>query len=466
MESTKQSRRPLRGILATLTTLAVILGQARPSDAESGALTQLPAPDACILEEGDGVCADGVGLYGAADPAVSPDGKNVYVPGMASNAITVFSRDRVTGALTQLPAPDGCLAVAGDGVTCTSAVGLHGASSAVVSRDGKHVYVGASPGGIGVFARDRSTGKLMQLPGPDGCLLPAGGGTTGCADIAGPIWPGSLVLSGDGKHLYAASLNGDAVAVFARDRTTGALTQLPPPAGCVAENGDGVTCTDAIGLDGPDRMTLGKSGKELYVASYHGDSVAIFARDRTTGALTQFPAPNGCLAENGDGVTCTDAVGLDGPRAVAISSNGRQAYVASQQSHAIAIFARDPSTGMLTQYPAPAGCLQSNGDGIACSAAVSMNGPTSIKLTKNGRHAYVAAVNSHAVVALARDKKTGALTQLAVPDGCVSGTGDGTPCKPGLAVGSVFWLAMPDNGKHVYATSYGDSSVAVFAVEK
>src|SRR5262249_13415439 len=158
--------------------------------------------------------------------------------------------------------------------------------------------------GIAVFARDRSTGRLTQLE------------TAGIVGLSGPT---SLVASPDGSSLYAAALNADAIAVFAVDKTTGALTQLPAPAGCIAESGDGMQCTDVMAIEGPRGMAVSRDGKQLYVTGSDGDTLAVFARDRTTGALSQLPAPAGCFAENGDGVTCTDAVGLDGARGVAIS---------------------------------------------------------------------------------------------------------------------------------------------------
>lgn len=459
MESTLKLRR-------ALTSLAVLgaLAHPLPVAAQSGALTQLPRPAACTQENGDGIdCADGVGLDGALDVAISPDGRNVYVPALWSGALTVFSRNVATGTLTQLAEPDGCFAATGDGVACTPAPGVASAASAVVSPDGKYVYVGGMSG-LAVFARNTSTGRLTQLPGADGCLLRFGGGPTGCTDIAGPVDPQSLLVSPDGKHLYAAGLNGDAVAIFARDRTTGVLTQLPAPAGCLAEDGDGVTCTDAVGLDGAAGIAVSRNGKQVYVASLDSSAIAVFARDRTTGALTQFPAPAGCLAENGDGVTCTAALGLDGARDVAISRTGRQVYVASGNGDAIAIFARNAATGVLTQLPAPDGCLAATGDGIACTH-VSMNGPAAIALTNNGRHAYVAAVSS-GVHVFARDKKTGALSPLPAPLGCVSSIGDGVTCTPAIGLSGPFAVAMPASGKHVYVAAFSGDAVAAFAREK
>lgn len=462
MESTKQSRR--KTVLTAVSALGLLLSQPLPGAAQSGAVTQLPRPLGCTAEDGDGInCADGVGLEGASDVAISPDGRSIYVPGFHSDSLAVFSRNVATGALTQLPGPDGCFANGGDGVTCTPAPGLLGATSVAVSPDGKHVYAG-SLSGLAVFARDTTTGQLTQLPGPDGCLLQFGGAVTGCTDIVGPIDPAQVVVSRDGKHVYVSGFNGDAIAIFSRNRTTGVLTQLPAPAGCLAENGDGVACTDAVGLDGPDGIALSRNGKQVYVAAGDSKTIAVFARDRTTGALTQFPAPNGCLAEDGDGVTCTAAVGLDGARGIAISRTGRQLYVASGVGDAIAIFARNAATGVLTQLPAPHGCLAAFGDGVTCTQVL-MNGPTSIALTENGRHAYVTAVSS-SVVAFARDKKTGALSQLPAPAGCVSVFGDGVSCTNAVGMSGPMAIAMPTSGKHVYVAAYSGNGVTAFLREK
>src|SRR5690606_18366225 len=106
--------------------LGLGLGAAGVASAQpAGSLAQLPRPDACTQLGGDGInCRDGVGLDGADDVAVSPDGKSVYVVGFLDRAIAVFSRNKSTGALTQLPAPNGCVADVGDGVTCQDGLGL------------------------------------------------------------------------------------------------------------------------------------------------------------------------------------------------------------------------------------------------------------------------------------------------------------------------------------------------------
>jgi len=453
------------GAAAALLTL--LLASPGAALAQPGSLQQLFRPDACIADAGDGInCADGVGLNGANDVALSPDGKNLYVPSLYGNTVAVLARDPETGVVSQLPAPAGCIANSGDGVTCTDALGLNGPSAATVSPDGAHVYVASAfSQSVTIFARDPDTGALTQLPEPAGCIAQDGGGPSGCTDAVGPIAPTSVLVSRDGRHVYTAALNGNAIGVFARDPETGALAQLPAPDGCIAENGDGVTCTDGVALDAPRGLALSREGKHLYVASRDSNALAAFRRNKQTGALTQRAAPNGCYAADGDGVTCTAAVGLVGASAIAIPKNGRNLYAASLTGDTIAVFARNRQNGLLTQLPAPDGCLANVGDGITCTDVVGLNGPVDLELTKRGESLYVASLSSDAVTAFQRSKMTGVLTQLVFPNGCYSLTGDNVLCRPALAVDGASGVAVTKNGRFVYASSSNSDGVAVFERE-
>ena len=92
------------------------------------------------------------GLAGSVGVATSPDGRNVYATGYSDDAIAVFERDAVTGALDFLD-------VLVDGVDGVD--GLNGASGVALSPDGRHLYVASqSENGVGVFTRDAETGIL------------------------------------------------------------------------------------------------------------------------------------------------------------------------------------------------------------------------------------------------------------------------------------------------------------------
>ena len=272
-----------------------------------------------------------------------------------------------------------------------------------------------------------------------------------------------MLVSPDGKFVYTLALNGNAIGVYQRNKATGKLTQLPAPEGCLSMTGDGVTCKSALALDAPRGLSISKNGKHLYVASGDSDAIALFKRNQTTGVLTQPAAPDGCVANNGDGVTCTAAIGLDGPTAVMVGKNGKHVYVTSQASDALTIFTRNSATGALTQLPGPAGCHDEVGDGVTCTDAVALDGPRGLAQSNNGRHIYVATISSGGVAAFRRNKTTGELEQLYYPNACTTATGDNVICRPGLALSNARAVAVTKNGKHLYLASYGDDAVAAFA---
>ena len=413
-------------------------------------------------------CRDGDGLDFASGVAVSRDGKHVYVASGFSDAVTAFSRARTTGALTQLAGTDGCIKESGDGVDCADGKALDGANSVVLSPDGRHVYVTSSilgSGGVAAFTRNRTTGALTQLAGTDGCVSETGSFFT-CANGVAVNNACSLAVSPDGKHVYVTTCMSDAIAIFARNRTTGALAQLAGPDGCVRESGDGVECADGKGLDGATAVALSPDGRHVYVASFFGDAIAVFARNRRTGALAQLAGPDGCIKESGDGVECADGRGLDGAAGVAVSPDGRYVYVASTASHAVAVFARNRTTGALTQLAGTDGCVKESGDGIECADGKGLTGARGVAVSADGRHLYVASRDGDAVAIFSRNRRTGALAQLVDLEGCVSETGSGGECAVGSALDGARFVALSRDGKHVYVTSDGSDAVAVFARQR
>jgi 6-phosphogluconolactonase (cycloisomerase 2 family) len=92
------------------------------------------------------------------------------------------------------------------------------------------------------------------------------------------------------------------------------------------------------------------------VAAQNNNAVVSFARETTTGALTQLPGAGGLhRGEQGTGVTCASGRGLKGPIRVAVSPDGQHVYVASKDSNAVVSLARNVTTGALTQLPGLAG---------------------------------------------------------------------------------------------------------------
>jgi len=254
-----------------------------------------------VLEAGK----DGVeGLFEAYSPTVSPDGANVYVTGWSGDSLAVFARDTQSGRLTFVE-------VHRNGVNGVDSLGTP--SALAVSRDGAHVYVASyGSSAITAFARDAGTGQLTfvqaqrnGLPGPDPRLL-------------------GLAVSPDGAHVYASGLGQENdVAVFKRDAGSGMLTPVE---------------VVSTGLAPTYALALSPDGAHVYAAGYTANAVTAFQRNPATGGLTR-------LASWRDGV---DGVqGLEGADSIALSADGASVYVTGYYGHSVAVFARDASTGLL-----------------------------------------------------------------------------------------------------------------------
>jgi hypothetical protein len=73
---------------------------------------------------------------------------------------------------------------------------------------------------------------------------------------------------------------------------------------------------------------------------------------------------------------------------------------------------------------------------------------------------YVAAAANDAIAIFSRDR-AGRLRQLAGRAGCVSEDGD-EGCRQATGLDGVSAVAVPKDGRHVYAPSYFSSAVAMF----
>jgi len=348
----------------------------------SGRLRQLPRRRGCIDRSGRQGCTDGRALGGAYAVALSPDGRHAYIPGQEDNAVAVLARHRRSGALRQLGGEAGCL---GEPGSCGPGRALRGAFGATVSSDGRFVYTASEfSDAVATFARDRSSGELTQLAAELGCVSLRGKG--GCTPGRGLDGVTSVVLSPDGRNAYAAGSDGVALAVLRRDRTSGALRPLAGRAGCVGSRGAG-SCRSARALAGPIASTVSPDGRHVYVAASGSGAIAAFARNRSTGALRQLRGARGCVALAGRS-GCARARALAVPMAVTVSPDGRRVYAAAFDSGAVAVFARNRSTGALRQLPGTDGCLGPAVEG--CAPARGLGDAVDVTVSRDGRHLYVA----------------------------------------------------------------------------
>ena len=357
---------------------------------------------------------DGVGgvdgLAGTVSVTVSPDGNHLYAAGQNDSAVAVFSRNSTTGALSFVEFKK-------DGVGGVD--GLLGVRSVTVSPDGNHLYAaGFSDNAVAVFSRTSTTGALTFVEVQ----------RDGVGGVDGLNRAYSVTVSPDGNHLYVAGFSDNAVAVFSRNSTTGALT-------FVEFKQDGVGGVD--GLDGARSVTVSPDGKHLYAAGKNDDAVAVFSRNSTTGALTFVEFQK-------DGVGGVD--GLNGAGSVTVSPDGNHLYAAGESDDAVAVLSRNSTTGALS-------FVEVQKDGVG--GVDGLNGALSVTVSPDGKHLHAAGFNDDAVVVFSRNSTTGALIFVEVQKDGVSGI-DGLD-------GAISVTVSPD-GIHLYAAGHLDDAVAVFSV--
>ena len=254
------------------------------------------------------------GLDGANRLAISPDGKHLYVPAGTDDAVVVFSRNSSTGALTYVETQK-------DGISGVD--GLLGAFEACVSPDNQHVYVtGQSDDMIAVFSRNTSTGALTFVEVQ----------TDGVSGVDGLNGARGIAVAPDGNHVYATASIDDAVSVFSRNSSTGALTYVE-----MQKNGVG----GVDGLNAAYGVCVSADNNHVYVASLTDDALVGFSRNTGTGALTYLEV------HKDDTQTGGTLSYLNGARHVAISNDGNYVAVAASTDDALTLFARTPASGLL-----------------------------------------------------------------------------------------------------------------------
>jgi DNA-binding beta-propeller fold protein YncE len=196
-------------------------------------------------------------------------------------------------------------------------------------------------------------------------------------------------------------------------------------------------------------------------------------QETNVGSLEQLPGRLGCLSSGKAAKkTCGQARALKGAgpgvgsRAVAVSPEGRNVYVAASGSDAIAIFDRNPATGALTQPQGKRGCvaaLVGKAKGDDCALAVGLIGPNSVAVSPDGRNVYATSRSGSSITTFHRNRKSGALKQLPPSaSGCISGLPIPT-CTAGRALKWPDVVVASPDGKNVYVGDFAGSGVISFS---
>ena len=315
-------------------------------DASTGALTfdrywHDPSPDAD-------------GLEGAAEMALSPDGRHLYVTAFREHSLARYTLD-ATGDLTF----DSLLRDGSGRIT-----GLEGATGITFASDGNQLYVATdgTDDAVTFFTRDALTGALTQrFVYRDGAgVLDGLGGAKFTA------------LSPDGKNLYATGFDDDALVVFNRNASSDDDGNLILNGTPFRDN-----TGDVDGLDGANEVVVSPDGKNVYVVGVSDFAVAVFNRNTDTGGLTFARAVSTNPTADPFAVRPTN---------LAISPDGRNLYVSASQ--VLIDFDRNAETGELTPH-------ETIDDNISSARG--------IVLSSDGRMLYVAA--GGAIIRFSREER-------------------------------------------------------------
>jgi len=213
-------------------------------NASTGALT-------FVEVQRDGVAGVN-GLDRPLDMVMSPNGAHLYVAAYYDDAVSVFSRNAGTGALTQTQVVQNGVG----GVT-----GINSPVHLALTPDGVHLYVAAYDS-LATFSRNAGTGALTFLGATSSSSFPEDG----------------VSVSPDGAFVYVYNPNyyyngaSDVLRVFSRDATTGALKLV----GRIKSNEGGLFFSSYYNTG---RLVFSNDGTAAYLRG------AIFARNPTTGSL-------------------------------------------------------------------------------------------------------------------------------------------------------------------------------------
>ncbi|MEP7334624.1 MAG: hypothetical protein ABI717_02485 [Actinomycetota bacterium] len=269
-----------------------------------------------------------------------------------------------------------------------------------------------------------ATGELAQLTGPPGCLMHPGPAVTGvCTGVPLVRSLSDVVVSPDGKHLYATGFRDGSVLAFRRDAATGQLFPLAGRAACtvnLVEHPDFYFCTGAVQLRGPESLAISPDGSNVYVASTGADAVLVFDRNAETGALRQKSGTAGCVKKEPSG-PCGVGRGINEPVGVEVTPGvGRTVYVASRKSNAVAVFGRKftgDRGGLATL-----GCWSATGSGGGCQNGRGLHEANAVTIAVGETRVFVSAAKD-GVTFFRRHYQTGALTAPAGRDACINASG-------------------------------------------
>jgi 6-phosphogluconolactonase (cycloisomerase 2 family) len=333
----------------------------------------------------------------------------------------------------------------------------------ILGSSGQALAQGNTADAVYAMNNDAIANAIMVFDrAPDGTLTQAGSYLTGGSGTGGGLGSqGALVLSDDGRWLFAVNAGSNEISVFAADGNT-------------------LHLTDTIGSGGVQPISLTSHGNWLYVLNAgDGGNITGFRLNRN-GLLHPIPRSTQYLSNGGVG----DA---PGPAQVAFTPNGRQLVVTEKGSNQILTYdvrrsghasapvvtASEGMTpfgfdftpdGVLIVSEAFGGAAdasaassygfnQGNLEAISSSVPTNQTAACWVVVTPDGKYAYTTNTGSSSVSGF-EVSPSGSL-ELLDADGVTGQTGDGSS-----PIDAIF----SSNGATLYVLSGGTNTVTAFHV--
>jgi 6-phosphogluconolactonase (cycloisomerase 2 family) len=277
-------------------------------------------------------------------------------------------------------------------------------SNVVVTPNDRSVYVTnpscfrnlCGPGTISEYTINRLSGALTPKSTP----------TVGTG-----LDPGGLAVTPDGRYAYVANAADSTISRYVIDPLSGALR--PTASGTVTD-------------PSPVGLAVTPDGRSLYATNYGlaaGTTVSQYRIDPGSGALSpKTPA-----------IVATGA----GPRSIAVTADGRSAYVVSASSNTVSQYKISPASGALSpMHPASvrAGSV-----------------PDALAVAPNDKSVYVTNELDYTVSQYAIDPVSGALSPM-------------TPATVPTGISPAGVAVSPD-GRNAYVTNAASGSISQYGVD-
>jgi DNA-binding beta-propeller fold protein YncE len=219
---------------------------------------------------------------------IAPDGTRVYAIG--TGHLQAYDLDPASGAVKIA----GCTGRSPGRPRCRRARATDGMQDLAVSPDGRGVYTAAAAfiatddiGFEGITTNSAigayTASTLAQLSGRRGCALFASerrSDELGCARAPrsrgrGFLGASAVAVTPDGRHVVAGFDDTTAVALLRRNPATGSLTLVDGRGGCVRDRTDDALpgCPPARGLRVAEDIAISPDGRNAYVVSFSGVAV-------------------------------------------------------------------------------------------------------------------------------------------------------------------------------------------------